>query len=156
MEFFLNTMFLFSALLLLISTYEISNVDATNNQVDKMETSTNFRQIFEHTSANHLVENNTALIHNVSNVSVVTTTITNIPNSTALNVPVAGKNVNATLYHYNYTTTYSSSSNSDGGLSGGAIAGIVIGVIVLLCCCGVLGFCKKSGHWETRDVWVKD
>jgi len=125
-------------------------MDTTNNQADKMETSTTFKQIFEYTSADELVENKTASILNVSNVPVVTTTITNIPNSTASNIPVAERMVAGKLVYYNTTTiSYNNSSSSD--LGDDAITTIVIVVILLFCCC--CGGCTyKSGHWE--KVWV--
>jgi hypothetical protein len=75
-----------------------------------------------------------------------------IPNATARNLAIQGKVANTTYNYYSYT----SSSNSSSGLSGGAIAGIVIGMIILLCCCGICGVCSKSGHWETRKVWVEN
>jgi hypothetical protein len=143
---------LFLAFLLLIPTYASPIVDTTDNQLDKIETSTTFKQIFEHTSADQLVENKTASILNVSNVPFVTTNITNIPNSTASNIPVEGRGVTGKVVYYN-PTTISYSDNSSPGLSNGAIAGIVVGVIILLCCCGA-GGTYKSGYWA--NVWISD
>lgn len=118
--------------------------------MDQEETSTTS----EHITTDKLFQNETVSILNMSSVPVVTTTVNTIPNSTDTLVTAAGKNINGKVVNTTHYSYYTSASSSDSGLSGGAIAGIVIGVIVLLCCCGAFGCCK-SGHWETRDVWIE-
>jgi hypothetical protein len=144
--------FLYLVLVILygILTGAAPNTHTTNNEVDQEEISTTS----EHITIDKLFQNKTVSILNISSVPVVTTTVNNIPNSTDTLVTAAGRNINGRVVNttYNYYTSNSSSSSS--GLSGGAIAGIVIGLIVLICCCGALGCCK-SGHWETRKVWVQ-
>jgi hypothetical protein len=157
----ISTLHFFSAFILLVSIHANPNYDTTDNEVNKLEISTTPKQTFEDTTADQLFENKTTSIPNVTSVPIITTPINIIPNSTARSLAIQGKVVtyNTTYSYYNYSTTYyynsyvTASSSSGSGLSGGAIAGIVIGIIVLICCCALCG--AKSGHWETRKVWVE-
>lgn len=147
-------LYFFSVFLLLISIHAIPTFDTTNNQPDQEEATTTVKQIFEHTTAENLLQNKTASIINLSSVPIITTPITDIPNSTATILTVSRGGVNGKLVSYNTTTNYYYyTTTPSSGISTGAIVGIIIGVIVLLCCCGL---CKQSGHWENAMVWVRD
>jgi len=151
-------LYFFSVFLLLISIHAIPTFDTTNNQPDQEEASTTFKQIFEHTTVEDLLQNKTASIINLSSVPIITTPITDILNSTATILTVSRGGVNGKLVSYNTTTNYYyyDTTTPSSGISTGAVVGIIIAVIILLCCCGLCGFCKKSGHWENAKVWVND
>lgn len=102
------------------------------------------------TYENTLVENDTASVG-------MTTTRNKVETNTLMTTTTTAKQaqarvLNTTTLYYNYGTV-TANSNSSSSLSTGAIVGIIIGVIVLLCCLGACGV--KSGHWETRQVWVE-
>ena len=145
----------FFSVTILLGTIRANPIyETTENQVNKLEISTISTQIYEPTTADQLLENQTTSQLNVTSLPTMATAESLIPNATARNLAIQGKVVtsNTTYNYYSYT----SSNNSSSGLSGGATAGIIIGVLALLCCCCILGLCGKSGHWETRKVWVEN
>ncbi|CAF2118504.1 unnamed protein product [Rotaria magnacalcarata] len=135
-----------TSLALVHSAPSYASTRVSEETTDSVQISTDHSLRKEQNNVNTLVQENVSSIYNASTTSNFIMNTTTIKSLVTTNPNIQGRVV---------TTSYAStSSSSDSSLSAGAIVGIIFAIIFVLCCCGCCGAGAKSGHWETREVFV--